>query len=92
MSEAWDWADDIELIVHESGHKERIVAVVRDAGLESFNRARLLAAAPELLEALERLCAQHEAALGLLPQGQACGWGLIEVEAAREAIAKAKGG
>ena len=59
------------------------------ATLEDAANARLIAAAPDLLETLREVCAQHDAILAEL--GKPFGWGLIVTDRARAAIAKAEG-
>jgi hypothetical protein len=57
----------------------------RGATPERLANARLIAAAPELLEALERILTTHDDSC----QGAECG--IAGIDAARAAIAKAKG-
>ena len=57
---------------------------------ETQANARLMAAAPELLEALESITASYDRLLK--EHGKPFEWGRIQSDAAREAIAKAKGG
>ena len=57
---------------------------------ERIANARLMAAAPELLEALESITASYDRLLE--EYGKPFEWGEFESDVAREAISKAKGG
>jgi hypothetical protein len=68
------------LIMHG---KQEICAL--HSGIEA--NAKLIASAPELLEALKELLSMSTELLPLAPQG--CGWGQIALDNARAVIAKA---
>ena len=64
-----------------------IVEILHVLTTEWRENARLIAAAPELLAALEEMASMVEE---MLPKVGSCQWGMIAVENARAVIAKAK--
>lgn len=80
----WDWKDGIQLTVGIEPEPERLpIAHLEDRGPESFANARLIAAAPDLLAALEALLEYVDA---VTSRGDN-----VEKKAARAALDKAKG-
>lgn len=84
------WVDNVDgvVVVDKPGRWREIIADVHANPLEANNRRAntlLIAAAPDLLEALEELVAQS------LDSGHPHDWLRHEIDQAKAAIAKARG-
>jgi len=82
-------SDAVRVIVGK-GRKKIILARLRPPQLpeeETWENARLMASAPELLESLETLLGQHEARCGCQEVGEVLCPGIAE---ARAAVAKSQ--